>query len=55
MAINPTEANGLQLPSQIMIDRAATLRREKVGKHIGRVEPELLDEVYKKLIRFLGK
>jgi mRNA interferase MazF len=55
VTIQPSEANGLQLPSQIMIDRAATLRRDKVGKHIGRLEPEILDEVYNKLMRFLGK
>jgi len=53
--IQPDAANGLRLPSQIMIDRAATLQRNKVGKAIGRVEPEMLDEVYKKLIRFLGR
>jgi mRNA interferase MazF len=55
VAIQPNKVNGLQLPSQIMIDRAATLRRDKVGKHIGRLEPELLDEVYNKLMRFLGR
>jgi len=53
--VQPNETNGLQLPSQIMIDRAATLRRGKVGKRIGSIEPEILEEVYRKLIRFLGK
>jgi mRNA interferase MazF len=55
VTIRPNEVNGLQLPSQIMIDRAATLRRDKIGKHIGRIEAETLDDVYDKLIRFLGR
>ena len=55
VTIQPGEANGLQLPSQIMIDRAATLRRDKVGKYIGYIDAEILDDVYEKLTRFLGK
>jgi mRNA interferase MazF len=55
VTVQPNEGNGLQLPSQIMIDRAATLRRDKVGKRIGRIDSQLLEDVYGKLIRFLGK
>ncbi len=55
VAIQPSEANGLQLPSQIMIDRAATLRRDKIGKYIGRIDTEILDEVHERLMRFLGR
>jgi mRNA interferase MazF len=55
VAVQPNEVNGLLLPSQIMIDRAATLLRHNVGRHIGHIEPNMLDEVYRKLIRFLGK
>jgi mRNA interferase MazF len=55
MSIQPNAENGLRLPSQIMIDRAATLLREKVGNRIGSIDSEMLEEVYKKLIRFLGE
>ena len=55
VTIQPSEANGLELPSQIMIDRAATLRRDKVGKYMGRISTEMLDEVHERLVRFLGK
>jgi mRNA interferase MazF len=55
VAIHPNQTNGLQLPSQIMIDRAATLRRDKVGKYIGHIDSEMLDEVHERLLRFLGK
>jgi mRNA interferase MazF len=55
VTVQPDATNGLRLPSQIMIDRAATIRREKVGKPIGRLEAQTLDEAYRKLIRFLGK
>lgn len=55
VTIQPSALNGLQLPSQVMLDRAATLRRDRVGKYIGRVDTEMLDEVHKKLVRFLGR
>jgi mRNA interferase MazF len=32
VTVQPDMANGLRLPSQIMIDRAATLRRDKIGQ-----------------------
>jgi len=38
-----------------MIDRAASLPREKAGKRIGRIDPAILDEVYRKLVDFLGE
>ncbi len=52
--VRPTAETGLRRDSQIMIDKAMTLPRAKVGGVIGRVGPETMDEVGLALGRFLG-
>lgn len=52
--VQPTTANGLQLVSQIMVDKAMTIAREKVGEKFGQLEPETLMEVDRCLALFLG-
>jgi mRNA interferase MazF len=37
VAIEPSEANGLRITSQIMADKPVTIRRERVGQRIGRL------------------
>ncbi|ARP79630.1 growth inhibitor PemK [Bordetella genomosp. 8] len=41
----PSTGNGLRQPSQIMVDKAVTVRRDKIGRPIGRIEGETLQEV----------
>ena len=36
--IEPTERNGLRAPSQVMADKPVTIRRERIGKRVGRLE-----------------
>ena len=36
--IAPTESNGLEQPSQVMVDKIAALPRAKCGPPIGRIE-----------------
>lgn len=38
VTIDPTENNGLRVRSQIMADKPVTLRRERIGRLIGRLE-----------------
>ena len=52
--VNPSEQNGLQAVSQVMIDKAMTVRREKLGSPFGRLESEMLLEVDRCLAVFLG-
>jgi mRNA interferase MazF len=52
--IEPTAANGLQKPSQVMVDKTQTIPREKVGQLIGRINDETLLEVNRALALFLG-
>ena len=54
ITINPSEANGLRKPSQVMVDKAQTIPREKVGKVIGKLEDESLVAVNRALAVFLG-
>ncbi len=52
--IKPDTGNGLQKPSQIMIDKAQTVAREKIGETFGHVNDETLLAVNRALAVFLG-
>ena len=36
--IEPSETNGLKVPSQVMVDKILALAREKCGRVIGRID-----------------
>ena len=50
----PSAENGLQKPSQVMVDKAMTVRRDKLGRVIGRIDADALVEVERCLAVFLG-
>jgi mRNA interferase MazF len=50
----PTEKNGLRAPSQIMVDKARTIPRDKVGEPFGQLESRTLTAVDRSLAVFLG-
>ncbi|MCH8538995.1 MAG: type II toxin-antitoxin system PemK/MazF family toxin [Alkalimonas sp.] len=52
--MEPGKKNGLVKRSQIMIDKATTIPREKAGKPIGNVELPMMLEVERCLAVFLG-
>ena len=52
--IEPTPANGLQAVSQIVVHRPSTLRRDKVGRVIGRADDATMLAVTRALTVFLG-
>lgn len=52
--VEPSAANGLQLPSQVMVDKAYTVARERVGDSFGRLVPEQMVAVDRALALFLG-
>jgi mRNA interferase MazF len=54
LTVAPTPINGLRAPSQIMIDKAATLPRAKVGPPIGHLDPYTMQTVSKALVAFFG-
>ena len=54
ITVQPGVGNGLQKPSQVMVDKAVTLKRDKVGLPFGRIDADALIEVERCLAVFLG-
>jgi mRNA interferase MazF len=54
VSVQPEERNGLKKPSQIMVDKAMTVNREKIGKAFGSASDEIMLEVGRSLAVFLG-
>jgi mRNA interferase MazF len=52
--VEASRENGLQRPSQIMVDKAGTVRRDKIGRRIGRLDPATMTRAGVALKRFLG-
>jgi mRNA interferase MazF len=52
--VEPTPANGLKAASQIMADKIITMKREKVGDTIGRLDNETLLNLNRSLALFIG-
>jgi len=52
--VAPSETNGLEAHSQIMIDKVITMRRDKIGRRIGRLDDETMLAVNRSLTLFLG-
>lgn len=54
LTVEPTAENGLQCISQIMIDKAVSVPRDKIGKVFGRLDDHTLSAVGRALAAFLG-
>ena len=54
ITVQPNAENGLQKPSQIMVDKAMTVKRDKVGQTFGRLDADAMVEVERCLAVFLG-
>lgn len=54
ISIEPTTDNGLRKKSQVMVDKAQTVPRDKIGTTIGRLHPDTLVAVDRALAVFLG-
>lgn len=54
ITVQPSIENGLQKPSQVMLDKAMTVKRDKIGKTFGRIEVDVMLEVERCLAVFLG-
>jgi mRNA interferase MazF len=54
ITVQPSAENGLQQPSQVMVDKAMTVMREKIGPAFGRIDSVALLEVERCLAVFLG-
>lgn len=54
ITVAPSTANGLAAISQIMVDKAVTTPRSKIGRRIGRADPATMVKVDRALASFLG-
>ena len=54
ITVDPAAGNGLAKRSQVMIDKAQTVPRDKVGDTIGRLEDRAMAAINQALTLFLG-
>jgi mRNA interferase MazF len=52
--VEPREANGLKKRSQVMVDKAMSVKREKIGARIGHLDSETMLAVTRALAVFFG-
>jgi len=52
--VQPIDANGLRAVSEVMVDKAHIVTREKIGRKIGRLDDEAMMAVNRALATFLG-
>lgn len=54
LTVQPDAGNGLRKPSQVMIDKAMTIRRDRLGEPFGRLDDETMVSVNRALALFFG-
>jgi mRNA interferase MazF len=52
--IEPSKLNGLQFPSRIMVDKIVTMRKNRLGYRIGRLERKDVARLDQAIATFLG-
>ena len=54
ITVQPNVENGLQKPSQVMLDKTMTVKRDKIRQSLGRIDVDAMVEVERCLTVFLG-
>ena len=54
IGIEPNDTNGLKQASQIMADKVLAVRRERIGKSVGRIDDETELRLSRSLALFMG-
>jgi mRNA interferase MazF len=54
VTLQPGAENGLRKPSQVMVDKTMTVKRDKIGQSIGRIDANTMVEIERRLALFLG-
>jgi mRNA interferase MazF len=52
--VQPTAENGLQKPSQVMVDKTVTVKRHKIGQAFGHIDADTMLEIERCLAVFVG-
>jgi mRNA interferase MazF len=54
ITVEPDATNGLRAPSQIMVDKAVTVARARVGAPFGNLDAHVMLEISRRVAIFLG-
>ncbi|MBI1207235.1 MAG: type II toxin-antitoxin system PemK/MazF family toxin [Azospirillum sp.] len=54
LVVEPTDENGLQAPSRLMVDKITTVPKAKLGRRVGRLGDEDLVRLNRAVLVFLG-
>ena len=54
LTVEPSDDNGLRQTSQIMVDKAMTVMRDKLGPSFGKLHDDAMVAVNRSLALFLG-
>lgn len=54
LAIQPDQANGLDAPSRLMVDKITTVRRSRLGARVGVLDDAAVLRLNRALVVFLG-
>lgn len=54
LPVDPSEENGLDQPSQLMVDKITTVPRSSLGERLGRLRDDELVALNRSLMVFLG-
>ncbi len=52
--VEPSEQNGLRVPSKLMVDKLTTISKERLGSRIGRLDEEDMVRLNRAMLVFLG-
>lgn len=52
--VEPSERNGLRVPSSLMVDKLTTVPKHEVGSRVGRLDDEDLVRLNRAIVVFLG-
>ena len=54
LVLQPTESNGLETPSALMVDKVTTVPKSRLGRRVGRLSDEDMVRLTRALVVFLG-
>jgi mRNA interferase MazF len=54
ITVEPSQTNGLQLVSQVMVDKTMTFRRDRIGPPFGRMDDAMMLRVGRALAVWIG-
>jgi mRNA interferase MazF len=52
--VEPNERNGLRFDSHLMVDKITTVRKQKLGRRVGRLAPSEVRSLNQAIMVFLG-